>query len=173
MDELLNPVDATCAGIRRLMLAEGERELSSAEAERVEEHVAACSACQNVLSGEDGMAALDPHHRSAPVEYPGEAEWAALGERIQEQVGLSKTGALTGLQMWWKAWVPLAAMLLISVLLIHNITRNGGHAPLSDFEDSVEVSEVPEGMESLILEDEEGVIIITMLVDETVEEENR
>ncbi|MEE8142554.1 MAG: hypothetical protein V3T77_05600, partial [Planctomycetota bacterium] len=77
------------------------------------------------------------------------------------------------LQMWWKAWVPLAAMLLISVLLIHNITRYGGPAPLDDFEVSVQVSEVPEGMESLILEDEEGVIIITMLVDETVEEENR
>ncbi|MEE8142614.1 MAG: zf-HC2 domain-containing protein, partial [Planctomycetota bacterium] len=85
MDELLNPVDATCAKIRQLMLAEADRELSTAEAGRIEEHVAACSACQGVLAGEDGMAALDLLLRKAPVEYPGEAAWAALGERLQER----------------------------------------------------------------------------------------
>lgn len=154
-DELLAPVDETCAGIRTLMLAEAERELGEDELRDIESHVGECNACQQVLSGEDVVGA-------GPMVLPSETEWARIEREIHAATGLSQAARAHWRQersrssdgvsdapeesslrsaplttpaaarepsVWRMASLPAAALLLFAILLISQLGPSTDDVP--------------------------------------------
>ncbi len=172
MDELLEPADSRCAEIRNLMLAEAERDLTGFESKRLEKHINECSACQSVLAGEGTSEVVDRLLREIPIEYPDEAAWSSLQERIHEAVGQAAPSPTAPAPhrpervsplAWARVLVPLAAMILICFLVIRSIS-DVGWSETRNREFVIEVTELPDDMEAIILypEAEDGAIMITL-----------
>ncbi len=83
-DELLDPRDSNCADVRRLMLAEDERELSEFENRRIEKHLSECPACILLLRDGSSLGASSAHgHSSSPASQVD--RWAKAQVETQLQ----------------------------------------------------------------------------------------
>lgn len=186
-EELLHPADERCADVRELMLVVEQRDLTELESLRVERHVDGCASCLRLLEGRHGLAAeQDRLVRSHPAPAPSDAEWAGVEARLSEELGLPPftgtavdssapprpvilpTPAAPGSTGWGRSLLPVAASILLTALVVHNLSKPGdvedtGSGRVAVVElPSVEVHDLPADQSSEIYlggEDEEGVVV--------------
>lgn len=170
---------ASCAEIRVLMLAEEERPLSDFEARRIEQHIEACAHCLRILEGRSGSDAARQRLVLRHLEEPAsDAEWARVTRGLHRALGWEDSGAqgapapLRGAaappasgareRLWWRPLAPLAATLLLSLVVILEVARQRQAAAPGEGEIAVEVIELPPGTQSMIVSperDEDGILV--------------